>query len=92
MLLSFALVIVVVWVFLYMIAYACFFKFMGLVTREHDGNYELFEFYWNGITNDYKINLICRGSEKTYKLWNADPDIMEIHKMIEDVRTDPFRK
>ena len=92
MLFNFTLLIIAVWVLLYLIAYACFFKFMGLVTREHDGNYELFEFYWNGITNDYKLNLICRGSERTYNLWNADPDITELHKMIEDMRTDPFRK
>ncbi len=92
MLLSFALVVVAVWLLLYMIAYGCFFKFMGLVTREHDGNYELLEFYWNGITNDYKVNLICRGTEKTYNLWNANPDIIEIHKMIVDCRTNPFQK
>lgn len=92
MLLSFVLVIVAVWMFLYLIAYACFFKFMGLVTREHDGQYELLEFYWNGITNDYKTALICRGSEKTYNLWNAQRNIMEIHKMIEDCRTNPLQK
>lgn len=86
MLLNFALVVVVIWLILYMLAYCTFFRFVGLVTREHDGQYELMEFYWNDITEDYKVKPICRASEKTYNLWNADPNIMTLHDMIVDMR------
>ena len=64
---NFAIIVVVAWLAIYACAYFIGFKYLGLVTREHDGVYELLEFWYNGLTNDYKTRLICRGTEHTYK-------------------------
>lgn len=92
MILNFAIAIVSIWLLIYIGAYLVGFKYMGLVTREHDGQYELLEFYYNAFVDEYKVRLICRGTEKTYNMWNGQHNITEIHKMIEEVKLNLFSK